>query len=55
MISTYKTFKDLFLSEVERNNMLLDGIQSEELCKISLNAGDKKVSGVDAENKLNSV
>ena len=25
----YKTFEDLFLSEDERNNMILDGIQSE--------------------------
>ena len=30
----YKTFEDLFLSEDERNNMILDGIQSEDLCKI---------------------
>ena len=35
--------------------MLLDGIQSEDLCKIRSNASDKKTSGVDAENKLNAV
>ena len=52
---TYKTFEDLFLSVDERNSMLLDGIQSEELCKIRSNAGDKKTSGVDAKNKPNAV
>ena len=35
--------------------MLLDGIQSEDLCKIRSNAGDKKTTGVDVENKLNGV
>ena len=35
--------------------MLLEGIQSEDLCMIRSNAGDKKTSGVDAENKLNSI
>ena len=44
----YKTLEDLFLSVDKRNNMLLDGIQSEDLCKIRSNAGDKKSSGVDA-------
>ena len=47
----YKTFEDLFLSEDERNNMKLDGIQSEDLCKIRSDAGDQKTSGVDAEKK----
>ena len=51
----YKIFDDLFLSEDERNNMLLEGIQSMDLCKIRSNAGDKKTSGVDAENKLTEV
>ena len=51
----YKTFEDLFLSEDARNNMILDGIQSEDLCKIRSNAGDKKTSCVDTENKLNGV
>ena len=51
----YKISEDLFLSEDERNNMILDGIQSEDLCKIRSGAGDKKSSGVDAENKLNGV
>ena len=36
----YKTFGDLFLSVDGRNNMLLDGIQSENLCKVRSGAGD---------------
>jgi len=51
----YKIFDDLFLSQEERNNRILEGIQSEDLCKIRSDAGDKKTSGVDAENKLNEV
>ena len=39
----------------ERDNMLKEGIQSVDLCKIRSGAGDKKTSGVDAENKLNGV
>ena len=35
--------------------MLQDGIQSEDLNKIRSNAGDKKTSGVAAENKLNGI
>ena len=51
----YKTFEDLFLSRDERENMLREGIQSSDLCKIRSGAGDKKTSGVDAENELNAV
>ena len=51
----YKIFEDLFLSLNERANMLSEGIQSLDLCKIRSGAGDKKTSGVDEENKLNSV
>ena len=51
----YKIFEDLFLSLNERTNMLSEGIQSLDLCKIRSGAGDKKTSGVDEENKLNSV
>jgi len=51
----YKTFEDLFLSQEERDNRILEGIQSEDMCKIHSDAGDKKTSGVDAENKLNEV
>ena len=50
----YKIFEDLFLSLTERANMLSEGIQSLDLCKIRSGAGDKKTSGVDEENKLNS-
>ena len=51
----YKIFEDLFLPLNERADMLLEGIQSLDLCKIRSGAGDKKTSGVDEENKLNSV
>jgi len=51
----YKIFEDLFLSQEKRDNMLLEGIQSEDLCKIRSGAGDKKTSGVGAENKLNEI
>ena len=51
----YKIFDDLFLSAEARQNMLLEGIQSEDLCKIRSNTGDKKSLGVDAENKLTQV
>ena len=51
----YKIFEDLFLSADERTNMLPEGIQSEDLCRIRSGSGDKKTSGVDAENKLESI
>ena len=51
----YKIFEDLFLSLNERTNMISEGIQTLDLCKIRSGAGDKKTSGVDEENKLNSV
>ena len=51
----YKTFQDLFLPGEKRDNMVPEGIQSEDLCKIRSGSGDKKTSGVDAENKLNEV
>ena len=51
----FKIWEDLFLSQEERDNMLLEGIQTEDLCKIRSGAGDKKTSGVDAENALNKV
>ena len=46
----YKTFQDLFLPGEKRDNMVPEGIQSEDLCKIRSNLGDKKTSGVDPEN-----
>lgn len=36
-----KTFEDLFLPVEQRDNMVLEGIQNEELCKIRSKAGDK--------------
>ena len=52
----FKIWEDLFLSQEERDNMILEGIQSEDLCKIrSDEGGEKKTSGVDAENTLNNV
>ena len=51
----YKIFEDLFLSVDERANMLSEGIQSVDLCKIRSGAGDKKTSGVDEEEKLESI
>ena len=47
----YKIFENLFLSRDERDNMLM----RVDLCKIRSGSGDKKTSGVDEENKLNSV
>jgi len=51
----FKIYEDLFLSKEQRDNMLLDGIQSADLCKIRSNAGDKKTSGVEDETKLNQI
>ena len=51
----YKTFQDLFLPGEKRDNMVPEGIQSEDLSKIRSNVGDKKTTGVDAENKLKEV
>ena len=51
----YETFKDLFLSVDEREEMLLEGIQPTKLNKIRSAAGNKPTSGVDTENALESV
>ena len=51
----YKTFQDLFLPGEKRDNMLPEGIQSEDLCKIRSGSGDKKTLRVDAEKKLAEV
>jgi len=48
----YKTFEDLFLSQEERDNRILEGIQSEDLCKFCSDAGDKKKTDNDVEHKL---
>ena len=51
----YEIFKDLFLSIGEREEKIFEGIQRTNLNKIRSGAGDKPTSGVDAENKLESV
>ena len=51
----YKLYEDLFLPKIQRANMFFEGIHSEDLCKIRSNVGDKKTTGVDTENKLESV
>ena len=51
----YKIYEDLFLSQEERDNMLLEVIQKEDLNKIRSEAGDKKTSGVATGNKLNKI
>ena len=51
----YKIFKDLFLSTDVRKEKILEGIQSTNLNKIRSSAGDKPTSGVDAENKLETI
>ena len=51
----YKIFEDLFLSIDERENMLREGIQSEDLNRIRSDSSGKKTTGVDEENVLNTV
>ena len=51
----FKIWEDLFLAQEDRDNMLLKGIQTEKLCKIRSNAGDKETTGVAAENALEVV
>ena len=48
----YKIFEDLFLSTDEREEKILEGIQSVDLCKVRSNSGDKKTSGMDADGCL---
>jgi len=49
----FKIYEDLFLSQEQRDDMILEGIQSVDLCQIRSGSGDKKTSGVDTENTLN--
>ena len=51
----YEIFKDLFFSTDEREEMLLEGIQTTKLNKIRCNAGDKPTSRADDENKLEGI
>ena len=43
----YKIFTDPFLPVEKRDNMVPEGIQSEDLCKIRSGSGDKKTTVVD--------
>ena len=51
----YRIFDDLFLSVYERDEMLMEGIQSKKLCKVRSNSGDKPTSGVNTEHNLEAV
>ena len=51
----YNIFQDLFLPGENRDNMVFESIQSENLCKIRSNAGEKATLNVAAENKLTKV
>ena len=51
----YKLFDDLYLDMWVRNKMVMGGIQGDDLNRIRCNAGDKKTSGVDKENKLAAI
>ena len=37
----FKIWEDIFLSQEERNNMLIKGMQSKDLCMIRSGAGDR--------------
>jgi len=47
----FKLYEDLFLSQEQRDDMILEGIQSVDLCKIRSGSGDKKT--LATEDKLN--
>ena len=51
----YKVFDDMFLDAWVRDEMVMEGLQTDDLNKVRCNAGDKKTSGVDKENKLAAV
>ena len=51
----FKIWEDLFLAQEDQDNMLLEGIQTEKLCKIRSNAGDKETTSVNAEKALDTV
>ena len=51
----YKIFHDLFLPAEKHDNMLPEGLQGKDLCKIPSNAANKKTTGVDVEKNLNEV
>ena len=49
----YRTFQDLFLPGEKRDNMVPEGIQSEDLCKIRSNSGDKLKKHQASTSKTN--
>ena len=51
----YEIFQYLFLPGEKRDNMVPEGIQSKDLCKIRSGSGDKKTTGVATETKLTEV
>ena len=51
----YKIFTDLLLPSEKRDNMVPEGIQSEDVSKIRSGSGDKKTTGVDSEKRLEEV
>lgn len=48
-------FQELFIRSENRENVVPEVIQSDDLGKIRSGMGDKKSSGVAAENRLNEV
>ena len=51
----YKIFDDMFLDTWVHDEMIMEGIQSDDLNRVRCNSGNKKTSGVDRENKLAAV
>jgi len=52
----YKIFQDLFLSQEESDNRILEGIQSEAICKTCSGSRDKKTAGISkSEKTINEV
>ena len=47
----YKLYEDFFLPKSKCQNMFIEGIQSEDFCKIHSDAGDMRTSGVDKGKK----
>ena len=45
----------MFLDAYQRDEMLMEGLHGDTLNKIPCNAGDKKASGVDVDNKIAEV
>ena len=52
--ATYRRVRVVF-TPAAKNQELSEGIQNVDLCRIRSGSGDKKTSGMDAENKLQSI